>query len=205
VSRQVGFRIKHSLNAVAFTLLSQFFLVPFNARFGASGFVIAWMLEYCGMLALYVYLYFIELPDRSLTWTHSGLAVEAVVTIVTMKFISFFLVIWIISNVSVSYYPIEILPTIYRYGYGTPFYNVARATRTIIFRTRNQGVFCQVPSSITRLMIFSGHELRNSHLLDRGILCYYHSRTAVCEQKSDAGGTRKAGRHAQRSGTASPT
>jgi hypothetical protein len=40
---------------VAFTLLSQFFLVPFNRRFHAAGFVIQWMLEYVGMLALYVH------------------------------------------------------------------------------------------------------------------------------------------------------
>jgi hypothetical protein len=42
---------------------------------------------------------------------------------------------WPIVNVSISYYPIEILPSIYRYGYATPFYNVSRATRCIIFRT----------------------------------------------------------------------
>ena len=30
-------------------------------------------------------------------------------------------------------------PTIFRYGYATPFYNVSRATRTILFRTRDQG------------------------------------------------------------------
>jgi hypothetical protein len=39
----------------------------------------------------------------------------------------------------VTYYPIEILPTIYRYGYAMPFYNVQRATRTVLFSTRNQG------------------------------------------------------------------
>jgi len=80
----------------------------------------------------------LQLLSIALIFTISGLAVEAMVTILTPKFISFFLVLWIISNVSVSYYPIEILPTIYRYGYAMPFYNVSRAVRTIIFRTRNQ-------------------------------------------------------------------
>ena len=42
-------------------------------------------------------------------------------------------------NVSVAFFPVEILPTIFRYGYATPFYNVSRATRTILFRTRDQG------------------------------------------------------------------
>ena len=41
-------------------------------------------------------------------------------------------------NVSVVFYPVEILPTIFRYGYATPFYNVSRATRTILFSTRDQ-------------------------------------------------------------------
>lgn len=81
------------------------------------------------------------------------------VTILTARFIPFFLVPWIISklhlttstssltnmstsaaNVSVVYYPVEILPTIFRYGYAMPFYNVSRAVRTILFRTRNDGM-----------------------------------------------------------------
>jgi len=77
------------------------------------------MLSFCAMSAL-------------------GLAVEALVTILTPKFIPFFLILWIISNVSVSYYPIEVLPNVFRYGYATPFYNVSSAVRAIIFSTRNQ-------------------------------------------------------------------
>jgi hypothetical protein len=79
------------------------------------------------------------------------------VTILTVRFIPFFLVTWIISkctdksyvrlvltrlrtaNVSVVFFPIEVLPTIFRYGYAMPFYNVSRAVRTILFRTRDQG------------------------------------------------------------------
>lgn len=41
-------------------------------------------------------------------------------------------------NVSVCFYPVEILPTFYRYGYGVPFYSINTAVRTIIFGTKNK-------------------------------------------------------------------
>ncbi|EKM53634.1 uncharacterized protein PHACADRAFT_260093 [Phanerochaete carnosa HHB-10118-sp] len=105
--------------SLAYALLSIYFHVPFNRRFGDAGFVIFWMLSWCAMMAL-------------------GLAIEAMITILTLRFIPFFLVPWIITNVSVVFFPIEILPTIFRYGYAMPFYNVSRAVRTILFRTRDQ-------------------------------------------------------------------
>ncbi|GJE94695.1 SNG1 family protein [Phanerochaete sordida] len=105
--------------SLAYALLSIYFHVPFDRRFGHAGFVIFWMLSWCAMLSL-------------------GLAIEAMITILTLRFIPFFLVPWIITNVSVVFFPIEILPTIFRYGYAMPFYNVSRAVRTILFRTRDQ-------------------------------------------------------------------
>ncbi|EGO00047.1 hypothetical protein SERLA73DRAFT_72795 [Serpula lacrymans var. lacrymans S7.3] len=44
----------------------------------------------------------------------------------------------LISNVAVVFYPISLLPGIFRYGYAMPFYNVSRTARTIIFSTQNQ-------------------------------------------------------------------
>ncbi|KAH7925949.1 hypothetical protein BV22DRAFT_399074 [Leucogyrophana mollusca] len=101
-----------------YALLSYAFGVPFNRTFGRAGFVIYWMMSWCGMMA--------------------GLALESMLTILTIKFIALFLVLWIITNVSVSFYPIEILPAIFRYGYAMPFYNVSKTARTIIFNTKNQ-------------------------------------------------------------------
>jgi Protein of unknown function (DUF3533) len=43
------------------------------------------------------------------------------------------------ANVSVCSYPIDMLPRIYRYGYGAPFFNVSQSVRTIVFGTRNRG------------------------------------------------------------------
>ncbi|KAI5123660.1 hypothetical protein M0805_001690 [Coniferiporia weirii] len=102
-----------------FSLLSETFKAPFTRVFGGWGFVIYWMMNWAGMCAM-------------------GLAMEAVITILTPAFTPFFLVLWIISNVSVASFPIELLPGVFKYGYATPFYNVSRTVRTILFNTRNQ-------------------------------------------------------------------
>ncbi|KAJ7673380.1 hypothetical protein B0H17DRAFT_1083245 [Mycena rosella] len=68
---------------IAYFILSRAFRSRSTASaFGRAGFVIFWMLSYLGMLAC-------------------GLAVEAMITLLTIRFIPFFLLIWIISNVAV--------------------------------------------------------------------------------------------------------
>ncbi|TFK64264.1 hypothetical protein BDN72DRAFT_872108 [Pluteus cervinus] len=101
-----------------YSLLSRAFQLPFDRFFGDAGFVIFWMLNWIGMLSL-------------------GLALESMMTILTVRFIPFFMLLWIISNVSVCFLPIDILPGIFKYGYAFPFYNVSRAVRAIVFGTRN--------------------------------------------------------------------
>ncbi|KAG0706105.1 hypothetical protein DFH29DRAFT_903615 [Suillus ampliporus] len=105
--------------SLMYSLLSLAFGVPFGRKFGHAGYVIYWMMSWCGMTAL-------------------GLALESMITILTIKFIPVFLILWIISNVSVAFYPIEVLPAVFRYGFAMPFYNVSSTVRTIIFDTKNQ-------------------------------------------------------------------
>ncbi|KAF7967864.1 hypothetical protein HWV62_32882 [Athelia sp. TMB] len=108
--------------SLMYSLLSLAYLVPFGRTFGRAGFVIYWMMSFCAMSAL-------------------GLALEVMITLLTMRFVPFFLILWIIwakANVSVSYYPIEVLPGVFRYGYASPFYNVSRTVRTILFNTKNE-------------------------------------------------------------------
>jgi hypothetical protein len=105
--------------SLMYSLLSVAFGVPFNRKFGHSGFLVYWMMSWCGMMAL-------------------GLGLEAMLTLLTAKFIAFFLILWIIGNVSVCYYPIDALPSIFRYGYAAPFYNVSRTVRTVVFGTQNR-------------------------------------------------------------------
>ncbi|KAK1226199.1 hypothetical protein PQX77_010781 [Marasmius sp. AFHP31] len=101
-----------------YSLLSKAFQVDFSRKFGDVGFVIFWMVNYVGMLSV-------------------GLALEAMITILTARFMPFFMITWIITNVSVCFQPIEVLPRIYHYGYAFPFYNISKAVRTIIFSTKN--------------------------------------------------------------------
>ncbi|KAJ7076436.1 hypothetical protein C8R44DRAFT_655383, partial [Mycena epipterygia] len=79
-----------------YTLLSRAFQLPFDRRYvvGRAGFVIFWMLTWVGMLAC-------------------GLALEAMATILTVRFVPLFLIFWIISNMSVAGYPLEVLPHVY--------------------------------------------------------------------------------------------
>ncbi|KAF8179912.1 hypothetical protein BJ912DRAFT_1062709 [Pholiota molesta] len=102
-----------------YCLLSLAFNLDFTRKFGHSGFLVFWMLNYAGMLAL-------------------GLALESLITLLTPRFIPLFMLTWIIINVSVCVFPIDVLPIFYRYGYAMPFYNLTRAMRTIIFGTRNR-------------------------------------------------------------------
>ncbi|KAL0572094.1 hypothetical protein V5O48_009872 [Marasmius crinis-equi] len=102
-----------------YSLLSKAFLVDFSRRFGDGGFVLFWTLNFVGMLSV-------------------GLALEAMITLLTARFIPFFMILWVISNVAVCFMPLDVLPRVYHYGYAFPFYNVSKAIRTILFSTKNE-------------------------------------------------------------------
>ncbi|KAJ7060809.1 hypothetical protein C8F01DRAFT_1253287 [Mycena amicta] len=105
--------------ALFYTLLSRAFQLPFDRVFGSAGFVVFWMLNFIGMLAC-------------------GLALEAMLLLLTIRFVPFFLMLWIITNVAACVFPIAALPHVYRYGYVFPMYNISRAVRAIVFRTKNE-------------------------------------------------------------------
>ncbi|KAF9461424.1 hypothetical protein BDZ94DRAFT_812758 [Collybia nuda] len=116
--RLVSSFLAYFIVSLFYALLSLAFKLSFTRKFGSSGFVIFWMLNWLGMLS-------------------TGLALEALITILTPKYIPFFMILWIIVNVSVAAYPIEVLPSIYRYGYAVPFYNLSHASRCIVFGAKN--------------------------------------------------------------------
>ncbi|KZT22868.1 hypothetical protein NEOLEDRAFT_1157587 [Neolentinus lepideus HHB14362 ss-1] len=105
--------------SLSYSLVSLAFQVPFSRTLAHAGFFVYWMLSWMSMSAL-------------------GLACESILTLLTQRFIAFFLFPWIISNVSVCSLPIEALPGVFRYGYAVPFYNVSKAVRTIVFGTKNE-------------------------------------------------------------------
>ncbi|KAF8310600.1 hypothetical protein DL93DRAFT_2084400 [Clavulina sp. PMI_390] len=105
----------------AFAMLSLPYKVPFGAHPGfgyAGGFFVYWVFLYLTMGSL-------------------GLATEFAIQILGPRFMTFFLLPLIISNVSVASVPIDLEPWFYKYGYGFPVYNMSIATRTILFNTKN--------------------------------------------------------------------
>ncbi|KAJ7696901.1 hypothetical protein B0H14DRAFT_3120131 [Mycena olivaceomarginata] len=79
-----------------------------------------------------------QLPfDRHFGSAGLCLALEAMITLLTARFVPFFLIIFIITNVLRLCVPACSPPHIYRYGYAFPFYNISRAVRSIVFRTKN--------------------------------------------------------------------
>ncbi|KAH7104414.1 hypothetical protein BKA62DRAFT_635540 [Auriculariales sp. MPI-PUGE-AT-0066] len=101
-----------------YSFISLAFQVPFSRHYGHGGFILYWISSYLGMLAL-------------------GLAIESIITLLTPRFIPYFLILWIISNVSVAFFPIQVLPGVFRYGYAMPFYNIGQIVRTLLFGTKN--------------------------------------------------------------------
>ncbi|KAJ8514419.1 hypothetical protein ONZ45_g8039 [Pleurotus djamor] len=116
--RMISTVIIYFFLSLFYSLLSVVFRMPYTAKFGQSGFLVLWMVNWLGMLAL-------------------GLALEAMITWMTVNFIPFFLLIWMTANISVALWPIDLLPAVFRYGYAVPFYNMYRAMRTVFFGTKN--------------------------------------------------------------------
>ncbi|KAG8724775.1 hypothetical protein FRC09_014411 [Ceratobasidium sp. 395] len=105
--------------SLAFAMISLPFHAPFGAKYTyAGGFFLYFAYTYMGMAAL-------------------GLATEAMVTILTPRFMAFFLIPLIIVNVSVAVLPFDLQPWFYKYGYGFPIFNNTHAVRTILFNTKN--------------------------------------------------------------------
>ncbi|KAJ2917965.1 hypothetical protein MD484_g2461, partial [Candolleomyces efflorescens] len=106
------------LISLFYCLLNLAFKLDVTRKFGHAGFMVFWMVNYVGMLAV-------------------ALALESLFTLLTTRGIPFFMLLWIIINLSVSIFPIEVMPSIFRYGYAAPFYNLSKALRTIVFGTKN--------------------------------------------------------------------
>ena len=100
-----------------YSLISLAFQIPFTASaaphtevanpataYGHGSFPVYWMINYVGMIAL-------------------GLACENVAMIVGMPWTAFWLIFWVISNVSTSFYSITLAPKFYYWGYAWPLHN----------------------------------------------------------------------------------
>ncbi|KAI5123034.1 hypothetical protein M0805_007655 [Coniferiporia weirii] len=141
--------------SLSYAMVSLAFRLPFGARYTyGTGFVAFFAYIYLGMCGL-------------------GLALEAMITVLTPRFVPFFLVLLIIVNISTVSLPPDLQPNIYTYGIGFPFWNIQQAIRTILFDTashlpQNAGVLiawvllsCGTLSTFTWLLHV--RDLRRTH------------------------------------------
>ncbi|KAK3724821.1 hypothetical protein LTR37_000869 [Vermiconidia calcicola] len=82
--------------------------------YGHGTFPVYWMLNFFGMIAL-------------------GLACENVAMIVGQPWTGLWLIFWVITNVSTSFYDIEIEPGFFHWGYAWPLHWIVEGSRQILF------------------------------------------------------------------------
>ncbi|KJA21332.1 hypothetical protein HYPSUDRAFT_743132 [Hypholoma sublateritium FD-334 SS-4] len=132
--------------SLCYSLLNLAFKLDVYHTFGKSGFLVFWMGAWVYMLAV-------------------GLALESLIVLLK-QFIAFFLITWIIVNVSINLFPLEVLPRFFHYGYGAPFYSFNKIIRTVVFGTKNDvglhfGVLIVwVAISCTTLVVIQWNERR---------------------------------------------
>lgn len=96
----------------------------------------------------------------------------------------------LLVNASINLYPIEVLPRIFHYGFGAPFYNYSRIVRTIVFGTKNRCKFhlLLVAHRANGLFSgFSGVELWRPYRVDSCVMYKSHHHTMERETTGDPG------------------
>ncbi|BGP15152.1 hypothetical protein JCM10213_000723 [Rhodosporidiobolus nylandii] len=107
-----------------YSLINKAFLLPTDgngyADFGPQGgFMIYWMLNWLTLASL-------------------GLAMESMLTLLTLKFLPLFLITWILLNITSSFFPATLAEHFYKYGYAMPFYHATTATKHILWGARDR-------------------------------------------------------------------
>ncbi|KAL6719229.1 hypothetical protein ACLMJK_003466 [Lecanora helva] len=113
--------------SLAYSLISLAFQIPFANddaphtvvannpdAYGKGTFVVYWMINFIGMIAL-------------------GLACENVAMIIGQPWTAMWLIFWVITNVSTSFYSLDLSPKWYYWGYAWPLHNIVEASRSTLF------------------------------------------------------------------------
>ncbi|KAI0019458.1 MNNG and nitrosoguanidine resistance protein [Xylariomycetidae sp. FL0641] len=113
--------------SLAYSLVSLAFQIPFwpppgsevepvtNATaYGRGTFAVYWMLNFVGMCAL-------------------GIACENMAMLLGQPWTAFWLIFWVITNVSTAFYTVEVAPGFFRWGYAWPLHHIVQASRQIVF------------------------------------------------------------------------
>ncbi|OLN92786.1 Nitrosoguanidine resistance protein SNG1-like protein 1 [Colletotrichum chlorophyti] len=129
VWRWVATIVAYFLISLSYSLISLAFQLPFGAprtsptepappsgatAYGRGTFPVYWMVNFAGMTAL-------------------GLACENVAMIIGQPWTALWLIFWVITNVSTSFYSIDLSPGFYNWGYAWPLHHVVEASRQLLF------------------------------------------------------------------------
>jgi hypothetical protein len=104
--------------SLLYLALSCAWQIRFDKFFGASGYVIYWMLTWLSMMSF-------------------GLVIENVNSVLGQPWTPVFFVFWVISNVATGFYPIELLSNFYKWGLAWPLRHNIIGAKAILFGTKN--------------------------------------------------------------------
>ncbi|KAF2103403.1 hypothetical protein NA57DRAFT_63943 [Rhizodiscina lignyota] len=110
----LAFQINFGSNPVSSTTEPTIATAGNPGAYGNATFLVYWMLNFWGMIAL-------------------GLACENMAMLVGMPWTGLWLIFWVITNVSTSFYDIDIEPGFYSWGYAFPLHQVVEGSRQILF------------------------------------------------------------------------
>ena len=127
VIRWTGAILAYFFMSLFYSFISLAFQIPFangtapdtsvannpNA-YGKGTFVVYWMINFVGMSAL-------------------GLACENVAMVVGQPWTAMWLIFWVITNVSTSFYSLDLTPRFYYWGFAWPLHNIVEASRSTLF------------------------------------------------------------------------
>jgi hypothetical protein len=138
-----------------YALVCRAFQDPFYNSVGAAGFVVFWALNYVTFLAI-------------------GLALEAFMSLLTMRWFPFSLIFWIILNITSSFLPVILMQPFYRWARVWPFRLNVEATKIIFYDTQPPsilgqyfgGLFAWAFAGIVAVLLF---QLLDRWRMERGI------------------------------------
>ncbi|OCF78731.1 hypothetical protein I204_00675 [Kwoniella mangroviensis CBS 8886] len=121
MSSMLGLRLGWPLLAYFFislwqTLIVRAWQIPLSDHLGRAGFVTLWALNYVTIIA-------------------AGFAMETMLALIGIAWLPFFLILWIILNITSSFYPIELMPNFYRFLRWMPFVHNVEAYKIIAYGT----------------------------------------------------------------------
>lgn len=119
IYRLLGSYISYFVISLGYSLVTLAFQVDFTKAFGKSGFLVYWMFSYLTMISV-------------------GLVNEVMFMVLLMFapfLVGFWLLFWVLINISPTFAPIALVPKFFRFGYAMPIHNSYELTKVVFFDT----------------------------------------------------------------------